>query len=553
MSDEPEPGPGGSLAGRTAWTLSLQTPLRRFLRTETGGAAVLLALAVLALAWVNIDAAGYQGFWHTRLTFRLGGAQVSEDLREWVNGGLMTFFFFIFGLEARREFDMGELRERRRLALPVVAALGGMAIPVGIFLALNAGRPTESGWGAAMSTDTAFALGMLALAGPRFPERVRAFLLSVAVIDDLVALIVIAAAYSNKISLAPLAVAAGLFAVVIGARWTGFRYGLGYAVLGVAAWLAVLESGVDPVVVGLVMGLLTYAHPPARTDLEQASDLFRRFREQPTGDLAQSARAGLAQALSPNERLQQLYHPWTSYVIVPLFALANAGIVINGPFLARAFTSPVTLGILAGYVAGKPIGIVGGSWLLTRVSRGQLRPPVGWAAVTGVGTAAGVGFAVSILIATLAFQGIELEEAKAGVLSTLIVAPLVTWLVFRATALLPARLEARALLGSSRVISDLAVPVDPDYDHIRGPAPRSPWSSTATSSALTAARPSRSSATCWPGTARSGTSGGTCRSAMSTRMPSWPPRPPRRPPARARSGRCTNCSSRTRVSCRSAT
>ena len=164
------------------------------------------------------------------------------------------------------------------------------------------------------------------------------------------------------------------------------------------------------------MGLLTFAYPAARTDLERASDLFRSFREQPTPDLAQSARAGLVSALSPNERLQQLYHPWTSYVIVPLFALANAGITISGAFLARAYTSPVTLGILIGYVAGKPLGITGGSWLLTRLSRGRLRPPVGWAAVAGVGTIAGIGFAVSILIATLAFTGTALQEAKLGVL-----------------------------------------------------------------------------------------------------------------------------------------
>jgi hypothetical protein len=224
------------------------------------------------------------------------------------------------------------------------------------------------------------------------------------------------------------------------------------------------------VVVGLVMGLATFAYPAARTDLERASDLFRRFREQPTPGLAQSARAGLASALSPNERLQQLLHPWTSYVIVPLFALANAGIPVSAAFLARAYTSPVTLGILIGYVAGKPAGIAGGSWLLTRVSRGRLGPPVGWAAVTGVGSVAGIGFAVSILIATLALGGAQLQEAKAGVLSTVLVAPAVTWLVFRAVALLPRRLQVRALLGASRDITDLGAPVDPDRDHIRGPA-----------------------------------------------------------------------------------
>jgi Na+/H+ antiporter NhaA len=470
VDEDSPPAAVRSFSGRTAWARNLQTPLRLFLRTETGSAAVLLGMTIVALAWVNIDASSYAAVWGAPLSVRLSGAGVSLDLREWVNSGLMTFFFFVFGLEARREFDMGELRERARLALPVAAGLGGLLVPVAIYLAINAGRPTVHGWGAAMSTDTAFALGMLALTGPRFPDRVRAFLLSVAVVDDLASLVVIGAAYTKTLVLAPLAVAVGIFIVILALRQARIRTGIVYALLGIAAWVAVLKSGIDPVVVGLVMGLLTFAYPAARTDLERASDLFRSFREQPTPDLAQSARAGLTLALSPNERLQQLYHPWTSYVIVPLFALANAGITLNGAFLARAYTSPVTLGILIGYIAGKPLGITGGSWLLTRLSRGRLRPPVGWAAVAGVGTIAGIGFAVSILIATLAFTGTALQEAKLGVLSTVLAAPAVTWLIFRATTLLPARLQIRALLGTSEVITDLGAPVDPDRDHIRGPA-----------------------------------------------------------------------------------
>jgi Na+/H+ antiporter NhaA len=470
VSEDGPPAAAHPFSGRTAWARSLQTPLRVFLRTETGSAAVLLAMTVAALAWVNISAASYTAVWGARLSVRLAGAGVSLDLREWVNSGLMTFFFFVFGLEARREFDMGELRERARLALPVAAGLGGLVVPVAIYLAVNAGRPSVSGWGVAMSTDTAFALGMLALTGPRFPDRVRAFLLSVAVVDDLVSLIVIGAAYSRALVLAPLLVAVGIFAVILVLRRARVRAGIVYAVAGIAAWVAVLKSGVDPVVVGLVLGLLTFAYPAARTDLEHASDLFRLFREQPTPELAQSARAGLATALSPNERLQQLYHPWTSYVIVPLFALANAGIPVSGAFLARAYASPVTLGILVGYVAGKPLGITGASWLLTRLSRGRLRPPVGWATVAGVGTIAGIGFAVSILIATLAFTGPQLAEAKLGVLSTVVAAPAVTWLVFRAAVLLPSRLQIRALLGAAQVITDLGAPVDPARDRIRGPA-----------------------------------------------------------------------------------
>jgi len=469
VAEQQAAAPAGSFSGRTAWARNLETPLRQFLRTETGSAAVLVAMAVAALAWINADAASYDTVWHARLTVRLAGAGVSLDLREWVNSGLMTLFFFVFGLEARREFDMGELRERRRLALPLLAGLGGLAVPVAIYLAFNTGSAAR-GWGAAMSTDTAFALGMLAVTRPRFPDRVRAFLLSVAVVDDLVSLIVIGAAYSQAIHVVPLAMAVGVLAIVVAASRLGIRAGVIYFLLGAAAWVCVLKSGIDPVVIGLIMGLLTYARPAARTDLERASDLFRSFREQPTAELARSAGAGLTAALSPNERLQLLYHPWTSYVIVPLFALANAGIVLSGSFLARAYASPITLGILIGYVAGKPLGITGATWLLTKVSRGRLRPPVGWAAVAGTGTIAGIGFTVSILIATLAFRGSQLQDAKLGVLSTTVAASALTWLVFRGTALLPPRLQIRALLGTSRAIIDLGAPVDPGRDHIRGPA-----------------------------------------------------------------------------------
>jgi protein-disulfide isomerase len=256
--------------------------------------------------------------------------------------------------------------------------------------------------------------------------------------------------------------------MVLGVR-LGIQRGVVYALLGLAAWLALSKSGVDPIVIGLAMGLLTFAAPAARGDLERASDLFRLFREQPTPEFARSARLGVTSALSPNERLQQLFHPWTSYAIVPLFALANAGIQINGRFLSDAFTAPIALGILIGYLAGKPVGILAGSWLATRLSGGRVRPPVGWAALAGGGSIAGIGFTVSLLIAGLAFHGKQLAEAKLGVLSAALCASLLTWLVFRAAALLPRSLRVRALLGTAEAIVDLAVPVDAERDHIRGP------------------------------------------------------------------------------------
>ena len=457
------------LGERTAWARSVETPLRSFLRTQTGSAVVLLAATVAALVWVNVHDASYEHLWTTQLSIRVGGHGIAQDLRHWLNGGLMALFFFVVGLEARREFDMGELRERRRLALPVAAGIGGMVVPVAIYLAANAGRASAHGWGTAMSTDTAFALGMLALVGPRFPDRLRAFLLTVAVVDDVTALLVIATAYSEGVSAAPLALAALLFAAVVALVLAGVQRGAVYAVLGLAIWVALYESGVDPVVTGIALGLLTVARPAARGDLERASDLFRLFREQPTPELERSAREGLRQAVSPNERLQRLYHPWTSYVIVPLFALANAGVVVRGGFLVHAYGSPVTLGIVFGYVAGKPAGIVGAAALVSRLSRNRVRPPVGWAAVAGGGTIAGIGFTVSLLIASLAFHGRQLEEAKLGVLTAALCSALLTWLLFRATALLPPRFRIRALLGTAEPIVDLAAPVDPERDHVRGP------------------------------------------------------------------------------------
>jgi Na+/H+ antiporter NhaA len=456
-------------SGRTAWTRNLQTPLRAFLRTETGSAAVLLAGVVAALVWANADSASYERVWTTTLSIRVGSAGVSQDLRGWIDTGLMSLFFFVIGLEARREFDLGELRERRRVALPLLAGIGGMVVPVAIYLALNVGRGSIHGWGTAMSTDTAFALGLLALVGPGLPDRVRAYLLTVAVVDDIVALLVIAIAYSGSVSVMPLVIGMVLFGCILLVRAADIHFGPVYFLFGTAVWVALFKSGVDPVVAGLMGGVIALAYPAQRSDLERASDLFRLFREQPTGDLARTARGALRTAVSPNERLQTLWHPWTSYAIVPLFALANAGVHLSGGFLGRAYTSPVTLGILLGYVVGKPVGIVGATWFAVRVSRGHLRPPVGWASVAGAGTIAGIGFTVSLLIASLAFHGPDLAEAKVGVLSAALLAAALTWLLVVGTRRLPRRTRIRMLLGTPDLIVDLAEPVDPERDHVRGP------------------------------------------------------------------------------------
>jgi Na+/H+ antiporter NhaA len=458
-----------AFTGRTAWARNLAAPVRDFLSAETGGAMVLLCAAVAALLWANSPwSESYESFWTTKLSIRLGSEGISLDLRHWVNEGLMTFFFLVVGLEAKREIDTGELRERRRLAIPVVAAAGGITVPIAIYLAFNAGGAGAHGWGAAMSTDTAFALGVLALVAPG-GTRLRVRLLTLAVVDDFVALVVIATVYTESVSWLPLAVAGCLFLMLFALRYapTGWRRQAA-AVLGVAVWIALFESGIDPVVAGLAVGLVTSAYPPARGDLERVTELTRSFREQPTPELARSAQLGVASAISANERLQYRLHPWTSFVIVPVFALANAGIHVDGQLLGDAVTSPVTLGIMFGYVVGKPLGIVGASWLASRPWLAGLRRALSWPVIAGGGTVAGIGFTVSLLISSLAFHGRQLEEAKLGVLAAAFVASLLAWGAFRIIRRLPPAMRARQIAGTADELLDLSDEVDPDRDHVRG-------------------------------------------------------------------------------------
>ncbi len=456
-------------AGRTAWARSLAAPVRDFLGTETGGASVLLVGTIVALAWANSPwSHSYESLWGTRLAVRIGASGISMDLRHWVNEGLMTLFFLVVGLEAKRELDLGELRERRRLTIPAMAALGGMTVPVAIYLAFNAGGPGAHGWGAAMSTDTAFALGAVAVLTPRAATRLRVFLLTVAVVDDLCALLVIAIAYTTHVSVLALAIAAALFGGLLALRYVPeWRRPVSLA-LGVGLWIAMFESGVDPVISGLAVGLATSAYPPSREDLERATVLARSFREQPTPELARSAQQGVMSAISPNERIQYGLHPWTGYVIVPLFALANAGVHVTGGLLESAIGSPITLGILVGYVAGKPLGIAGASWLASRPAVRGPRSPLSSPLLAAGGAFAGIGFTVSLLISSLAFSGQRLEEAKLGALGSVVLAPALAWSVLQVVRRLPANVRARQIAGTAEDILDLSQEVDPERDHIRG-------------------------------------------------------------------------------------
>ncbi|HTR74231.1 MAG TPA: Na+/H+ antiporter NhaA [Solirubrobacterales bacterium] len=459
--------------GRTAWARNLATPVRDFLGTETGSALVLVGAVIVALLWANIDIGSYGEVWSTHLSIQVGSHGISNELRVWVNEGLMTLFFLVVGLEAKREIDLGELREHNRLWYPALAALGGIGGAVGVYLLFNAGGPGGGGWGVAMSTDTALALGVLALVAPTGSTRLRVFLLTLVVFDDLAALLIIVVAYTDSIDVVALAVAVGLFALLGLLRFLPTMRGPIAVIVGTAIWVALYESGIDPVIAGLAIGLVTSAYPPSRHELERATDLTREFREQPTAGGALTARRSLAQAISPNERIQYALHPWTSYVIVPVFALANAGVHLTGGLLSDALTSPITIGIVVGYVVGKPLGIFLLPWLATRapvrkmVGGGKLT--ITWPGLLGTGTAAGVGFTVSFLIATLAFAGTRLDEAKVGVLAACLISPVVALAVFRGTsALIPTSRRLEQLRRTAESIIDLSDDVDPERDHIRG-------------------------------------------------------------------------------------
>lgn len=451
---------------RTLWGGG--SAMTSYLRTESGSSVVLLVAALVGLVWANVATASYEHFWETTLSVGFGDHVLAMPLREWVNSGLMAFFFFVVGLETRRELDLGEFRERRNLLLPVAAGVAGMVAAGLLYLLITRGTPAAAGWGIPLSTDTAFALGVLAFAGRGNRRRLRAFLLSVVVTDDIAILFVIAFAFTTSLQLGALAVAIAVLGAIVLLKRTGRRGGAIYFVLALVAWVAMHESGVDPVIVGLVVGLLAIARRPDRETLEGASHLFRDFREQPSATLARTAEAGLRSAVSPNERMLEMWHPWSSYVVVPLFALANTGFPIPWSTLGSALTSTITIAVVVGLVVGKPLGVVLTSWLAVRLSRGRIVTPIGWAGVLGSATVSGVGFTLSLLIATLAFTGEDLEHAKLGVIVAALVSTLLTWLVFRVTDALPEERRERALFGSSSLPSDLVDDVDPDGDHVRG-------------------------------------------------------------------------------------
>lgn len=443
----------------------LAEPVRAFLATEVAGAGLLVAATVLALVWANSPLDGaYASLWSTEIAVQIGDAELREDLRHWVNDGLMVFFFLVVGLEVRREFAMGELVDRSRLTVPALGAVAGVVVPALIYLALNPSGEAARGWGVVMATDTAFVLGALALIGPACPTQLRLFLLTLAVVDDIVALSVVAVFYSDDVNAAALLVSAGCAGLILLLGRLRVWRGPAYFLVGAVLWVAMVESGVHPTIAGVVIGLCITAYPSRREEVEQAGRLARRFRQSPSPALGRSTQLMVQRAVSPNERLQELLHPWTSFVVVPIFAVANAGVPLDLGTLGRAAGSPVTLGILAGLVGGKLLGVGLASTLAVRTGAGLLPRGVGRGQLWGGAALAGIGFTVSLFVVDLAFDSAALaQEAKVGVLGASIAAAALGAAIFR--------VAGRRGEGATEALpSVLDPPVDEGRDHVRGPA-----------------------------------------------------------------------------------
>ncbi|MEV0385275.1 Na+/H+ antiporter NhaA [Nonomuraea sp. NPDC050643] len=444
--------------------------LRAFLRTEAGSTSVLLVATVLALLWANSPwAETYEAFWHTPMGLSFGDATFSLDLRHWVNDGLMSIFFFLIGLEVSYEVRLGQLRDRRLIAVPAVAALGGMIVPAGVYLLLNFGGAGAGGWGVPIATDTAFVLGLLAVVGARCPDPLRAFLLTLAIVDDVLAIMIIAFFYTASLSVPALLTAALLLAAIVTLRWLKIWRAPAYIVLGFALWVATLESGIHPTLVGIALGILVFVYAPTDQKLLLAGEAMQEFTSEPSAQAAREATRRVQRAVSVNERLQLRLHPWSSYVIVPIFALANAGVRLDGETLRAAATSPVAIGVALGLLLGKFVGISLGTWLPLRLGWGILPGNLVWGQLLGGAAVSGIGFTVALFIVDLAFEDSALhDQAKIGILAGSLLSAVLGWVIFRLAwdrggVCAPPDAEPAEDLPTL-----LAEPVGPE-DHVRGP------------------------------------------------------------------------------------
>lgn len=397
-------------------------PIRRFLEVQSASGIALVICTIVAMAVANSPwAAAYHDFWETHLRIGVGRLTLDLSLHHWVNDALMVLFFFVVGLEIKRELVAGELSTAQKAALPVIAAAGGMVVPAGIYLALQWGQDGERGWGIPMATDIAFVVGVLALFGPRVPLGLKIFLLALAIVDDIGAILVIAVAYSGDTSGVALGLAAVGFAVTYGLNRLGVRAVSVYVLVGAGVWLAVLKSGVHPTVAGVLLGLLTPSSVwVGQTTLRDAiADVLMRVSEDNEYEAEDADFRRLEfvarESISPLERLETVLHPWVGFVVMPVFALANAGV----EFRHAGVGDPVALAVAAGLVFGKPVGIVGFSYLAVRLGLAALPSGVNWRMLVGAGCLGGIGFTMSLFVAGLAFPEMpnRLDAGKVGIIA----------------------------------------------------------------------------------------------------------------------------------------
>jgi Na+:H+ antiporter, NhaA family len=435
------------------------SPFARFAQLESAGGIVLIAATLAAIAWANSPwGVSYEHLWHTQVTVGAGAYALSYPLHYWINDGLMAVFFFLVGLEIKREFLVGELASLKRAALPIAAALGGMVVPAAIYASLNAGHPGEAGWGIPMATDIAFALGVLALLGPRIPLSLKVFLAALAIVDDLGAVLVIAVFYTDAIHWGALAVGGLVLAGLAAANRMQVRTPIVYVALGLVVWVAFLKSGVHATVAGVLLALTI----PARTRIDTAEFLSRGRRILDYFDAAgeegkdvltnraqqsaiQSMENACENAQSPLQRIEHELHGWVAFGIIPLFALANAGVHLGGN-LGQAFGDRVTLGIILGLALGKPVGITLFAWLSVRTGVAALPSGVSWRAIRGVSLLGGIGFTMSLFVAGLAFPGAPQlnEDAKIGIFVASLVAGIAGYAMLRGFTERPGLPQRRA-------------------------------------------------------------------------------------------------------------
>ena len=423
------PDSGLTFIGRdSALARTVGRPLVRFLHIETSGGILLLIATAAALIWVNSPVGdSYNHFWHSPIEIVVGDVVVfDEDLHGFVNDALMVLFFFVVGLEIKREMVTGRLRRLRDMMLPIVAALGGMVVPALIYVGFNLGGDNLRGWGVPMATDIAFAVGVVSLVGKWVPDWLRLFLLTVAIVDDIGAILVIAIFYSTDISLGWLGLAAGLCVLIaVMTRVRVWQLSV-YMVLGLVVWWATLNSGVHATIAGVALGLLAPAKPLQRE--VDARSVARWLQDKPTISVIDIRRAnfGIAESRSVAERLEVSLHPYVSYLIVPIFALANAGVVLSSDSLTNALSSSVTIGVALGLLVGKTVGVSGFTLLATRFRLSSLPAGVTHLHVVGVAIVAGIGFTVALFVTALAFNGGAAgDEAKIGVLVGSLIAAVV--------------------------------------------------------------------------------------------------------------------------------